>query len=101
MGEKTNIADEDPDDIFYTATWLENYPNTTYGVNNQAVYLDDYYAEYDWFVQNCIRIPETELLLFSWDDVSDDEDDYITKGEKMAHALISSSQQFIAKEHYE
>lgn len=100
-GEKPDILDEDPDDMFYTATWVESYPNTKYYVHNQEVYLDDYYAEYDWFVKNCIRIPETELILFRWDDVSDDEDDYITKGEKMATALISSSQQFIKKEHYE
>ena len=57
--------------------------------------MDDYYAEYNCFVTKYIRIPETELVLFSWDEVSNDEDDYITKGEKMAEALITSKQKFI------
>ena len=94
-GEQTDIVDEDPDDMFYTATWVESYPSTTYYVNRQEVYLDDYYAEYNHFVKTCIRIPETELILISWDDVSDDEDDYTTKGAKMAEALVTSEQEFI------
>ena len=94
-GEQTDIVDEDPDDMFYTATWVESYPSTTYYVNRQEVYHDDYYAEYNHFVKTCIRIPETELILISWDDVSDDEDDYTTKGTKMAEALVTSEQEFI------
>ena len=94
-GEQTDIVDEDPDDMFYTATWSESYPSTTYYVNRQEVYLDDYYAEYNHFVKTCIRIPETELILISWDDVSGDEDDYTTKGAKMAEALVTSEQEFI------
>lgn len=94
-GEQRDIVDEDPDDGVYTATWIESYPSTTYYVNRQEVYLDDYYAEYNQFIMTRIRIPETELILYSWDDVSDDEDDYATKGTKMAEALISSEQEFI------
>ena len=94
-GEQTDIVDEDPDDMFYTATWVESYPDTTYYVNRQEVYLDDYYAEYNHFLKTCIRIPETEFILISWDDVSDDEDDYATKGAKMAEALVTSEQEFI------
>lgn len=94
-GEQTDIVDEDPDDMFYTATWVESYPSTTYYVNRQEVYLDDYYAEYNHFVKTCIRIPETDLILISWDDVSDDDDDYATKGAKMAEALVTSEQEFI------
>ena len=94
-GEQTDIVDEDPDDMFYTATWVESYPNTTYYVGHQEAYLDDYYAEYNEFIMTHIRIPETELILFSWDDVSTDEDDYASKGKKMAEALISSDQEFI------
>lgn len=94
-GEQTDIVDEDPDDMFYTATWVESYPSTTYYVNRQESYLDDYYAEYNQFVMTRIRIMETELILFRWDDVSNDEDDYAVKGAKMAEALISSKQEFI------
>lgn len=95
-GEKTDIVDEDPNDMFYTATWVETYPNTKYYVYSSEVYLDDYYAEYDKFVRNYIRIPETELVLFDWDEVSDEEDSYAVKGEKMAEALITSTQEFIS-----
>lgn len=94
-GEQTDIVDEDPDDMYYTATWIESYPETLYYIEGKEVYLDDYYEEYDWFIQNCIRIPETELVLIDWDDVTDDEDDYVTRGSKMAQALITSKQRFI------
>lgn len=94
-GKQTDIVDVNPEDGLYTATWVETYPNTTYYVYNNEVYLDDYYAEYNCFVTKYIRIPETELILFSWDEVSNDEDDYITKGEKMAEVLITSKQKFI------
>ena len=30
-----------------------------------------------------------------WDDVAENEDDYITKGKKMAEALINTKQKFI------
>lgn len=39
-----------------------------------------------------IRIVETELILFSLDDVPTDEDDYAAKGAKMAESLISYDQ---------
>lgn len=94
-GEKTDIVDEDPNDGVYTATWVETYPNTTYYVYSNEVYLDDYYAEYNNFLMTCIRIPETELVLIDWDDVAEDGDDYAIRGEKMAQALISSNQRFI------
>ena len=94
-GEQTDIKDEDPDDMFYTATWVETYTDTKYYVHGNEVYLDEYYSEYNHFIKTHIRIPETELILFSWDDVSDEEDDYTVKGVKMAEALITSEQKFI------
>ena len=94
-GEQTDIVDVNPEDVLYTVTWVETYPNTTYYVYNNEVYLDDYYAEYNCFVTKYIRIPEAELVLFSWDEVSNDEDDYITKAKKMAEALTTSKQKFI------
>ncbi|MBO5415227.1 MAG: hypothetical protein J6A83_01180 [Clostridia bacterium] len=94
-GEQTDIVDEDPDDMFYSATWVESYPDTTYYLHNREVYLDDYYAEYNSFVRNCIPISETALTVIWWGDVSEDEDDYATKGRKMADALLASEQEFI------
>ena len=96
-GEKTDIVDQDPDDMFYTATWVESYPSTTYYVHGKEVYLDDYYAEYGHFIKTCIRIPETELLMFGWDQVAEGEEDYAVKGAKMAEALITSEQEFVLR----
>ena len=95
FGEQTDIVDEDPDDMFYTATWVETYPNTTYYINDQEVYLDDYYAAYDHFVQTSVRIPETELILIRWEEISNEDDDASQKGAKMAEALVNSKQEFI------
>ena len=94
-GEETDITNEDSSDMFYTATWGETYPNTEYYVHNKKVYLDDYYAEYNQFVMQYVRIPETELVRFTGDDVCNDEDDYVTKGKKMANALVNSQQAFL------
>ena len=66
-----------------------------YYIGDEKVTFDEYYAECDKFVTNKIMLPETELILIDWDDVSEDEDDYITKGKKMAEALISTDQKFI------
>lgn len=66
-----------------------------YYIGDEKVTFDEYYAECDKFVTNKIMLPETELILIDWDDVSEDEDDYITKGKKMAEALISTNQKFI------
>lgn len=90
--EYTEYVDGEPN---YDSEWFEIYPSTAYSVHNRDVDLDTYYAEYDSFVRTCVRIHETELVLFYWGDVSDDTDDYATRGEKMAEALVSSSQEFI------
>ena len=66
-----------------------------YYIGDEKVTFDEYYAECDKFVTNKIMLPETELILIDWDDVSEDEDDYITKGKKMVEALISTEQKFI------
>ena len=74
---------------------IERYPATNYYMYQSEVGLDEYYQAYDTFLQTCIRIPETELILFDWGDVSDDADDYPTKGKKMAAALIASAQEYV------
>ena len=94
-GEQRDIVDDNPDDGYYTATWVESYPDTTYYLNSQKVYLDDYYAMYNHFIRMYIRIPQTELIMISWSDISDDGDDYTTKGAKMAEALVRSEQEFV------
>ena len=73
----------------------EAYPATAYYVYGKAVCLDEYYAEYEQFLQAFVRIPETELVLIDWSDVTDEGDDAFAKGEKMAEALLGSGQAFI------
>ncbi len=89
------LEDPDPTDSYYVATWEEIYSNTSYFVDGEMVYLDDYYDAYDRFVADHIRIPETTLQLIRWDDVSEDEDSYEEKAKKMAKALISTDQKFL------
>lgn len=88
---KETISTEDEDMIIVT----EIYPETCYYVYGKIATIDEYYDEFEWFTQNCIRIRETELKLFRWEDVTEDGDDYVTRGEKMAEALVSSDQEFI------
>ena len=75
--------------------WVEEYPYASYSVRGKDAYLDDYYAELDWFTAHCIRIPETELSMIDWDSVCSDEDDRFTRAAKMAEALLSSDQKFV------
>ena len=79
----------------YTGTWVETYPDTQYFFKGELVSLDHYYYEYDRFVNQWIRIPETALLLISWSDVVEDEDDNVTRAIKMARALVTSEQEFV------
>lgn len=82
-------------DSSQSVEWAEGYSRTTFYLYSEKVSMDTYYAEYDRFVKTYIRIPETELVLFYWDDISDDEDSYEEKGRKMARALVNSEQAFI------
>ena len=75
--------------------WIETYPDTTYYVYGREVSLDEYYATYEQFFTRYVRIPETDLLLYDWDEVAPDEEDYEVRGQKMAAALVASDQQFI------
>jgi len=93
--EKIDVVEEASDELSGTEAWLEIYPNTEYYVNGSAVSLDKYYSEYERFVRESIRIPETELILFAWRDVADSEDDYAVRGRKMAEALVNSRQEFL------
>lgn len=93
-GEIVDQAPTDEEGI-YSGTWVETYPDTRYKVDGEAVDLDSYYYEYDNFIRNWIRIPETALCLFSWSDVAEDEDDDVSRAIKMARALVTSKQKFI------
>ena len=93
--EQQDVVDEDPNDPYYSATWVETYPETEYFIGTQAVTLDEYYDEYDLFVRTRVRIPETEMITIRWGDIEAEEDDYATHGRKMAEALLATDQKFI------
>lgn len=75
----------------------EDYTRAEYYLFGERVMMTDYYYAYSTFGATCVRIPETELILIGWDDVSSDGDDRFVRAEKMADALFSSGQKFIAK----
>lgn len=93
--------DEDPNpdgDDIYLDEWVEIYPDTEYYISGQKVYLDNYLSELERFHNSYIRIPETQMKVLKWKDVSDEDDDYVTRGAKMAEALLALDQKFIAME---
>ena len=84
-----------PTNPLYDDAEIGECEEITYYIGDKKVSFDEYYAECDEFVTNKIKIPQTELIMIDWDDVSDDDDDYVTKGKKMAEALINTEQKFI------
>ena len=84
-----------PTNPLYDDSKIGECMEITYYINDKVVTFDEYYAECDEFVTSKIKIPQTEFIMIDWDDVSDDDDDYVTKGKKMAKALINTEQKFI------
>ena len=57
---------------------------------------ENYLFERESFDENYVRIPETEVRCVSWYDVASDGDTPEDQGRKMADALLSTGQRFIA-----
>ena len=66
-----------------------------YKLDGKAATAEAYAAAHAAFQQNCQMQNGTRMVLISWSDVSDSEDDAKTRGRKMAEALLSSEQAFI------
>ena len=77
------------------SSWDQIYTGVEFRVNGNESYIGAYFSEYDFFLENYIRIPETALLLVDWDDVCDYDEDQTVRSKKMTDALLSSKQQFI------
>ena len=92
-GRIVDVKDDDGDT--FVGEWVESYPYASYKVRGKGATLDEYYYEMDWFNSNCVRIPETELQMIRWWDVSSDDDDRFERAEKMVDALLSTDQKFI------
>ena len=80
----------------------EVYAETHHYVEDKPVSLDDYYREYDRFTETCVRIPETALIVLSWDDVTEGgaffdgpPEEFERRAREMAYALTHSEQAFL------
>lgn len=90
------LPDETEKDGEDTAeAWVEKCCNT-YELWGESVSFDDYYAEYDAFVENCSRLTQSGMQSVMWDAV-EEEDDLLQEAlaEKMADALLQNGQQYI------
>ncbi len=92
-GETIETGDVNEDGV-PIGKWVESYPYSRYSVYGEDAYLDDYYAEIDWFHKNGIRIPETELQMINWWNATRADDRFV-RAEQMADALLTTTQKFI------
>lgn len=90
LSTKHDVEHETEGDNIY-----EIYPNTDYYVYGDKVSIDDYYDELDCFTASVIPLLETQLQMIPWNSVCEDNDDRFVRAEKMADALVSSSQKFV------
>ena len=67
----------------------------SYRINGKEDFADNYLYEKDAFERSYVRIHETGLKLFSWEDVCDEDEDRHVKGKKMTDALLGSGQRFV------
>lgn len=92
---EVELSDEDKENGIQSA-WEEVYPGVKFWVNGDSATIEEYFAAQDNFTENYIRIPETGILLFAWDDVADKDDSTDVRAEKMADALLASKQKFLS-----
>ena len=65
-------------------------------VNGEPEFFQEYHYELTDFYQEHSLVPHTGLMLYYWSDVSDDDDSYQERAEKMAEMLLyGSGQQFV------
>ena len=91
---KVEIPDADADEGYRTE-WEEVYTGVYFSVDGNKASIEEYFAAQDDFLTNYVRITETGIILIDWDDVTDKEDDVLSKAEKMAEVLLSTDQKFI------
>ena len=72
--------------------------STVYEVYDKESDMFGYYSAMNEFLTTHVLIPETRISSIVWDDVSSDEEAQEIRAEKMADALLSSDQKFIAPE---
>ena len=90
--DKRELTDENGD--FYGID-LE-IADVSFGVNGESTDFQSYHYDITDFYQNHCLVPNTSIKLFYWSDVSDENDSYQERAEKMAQMLLyGSGQKFI------
>lgn len=77
------------------SAWEEICSGARFWVNENRATIEAYFKAQDRFTENYIRIVETGMQLVDWDDVVNGDEDIATQTEKMADALLSSSQKYV------
>lgn len=77
------------------SAWEEITSGARFWVNENRATIEAYFKAQDRFTENYIRIVETGMQLVDWDDVVNGDEDIATQIEKMADALLSSSQKYV------
>lgn len=86
--------DEKTDSAIQSA-WEEVCSGARFWVNEDHATIETYFKAQDRFTENHIRIAETGMQLVDWDDVANGDGGIATQAEKMADALLSSSQKYV------
>lgn len=84
-----------PKNSLYDDSFIENCFEIDYYVGPNLVEAEEFLAKCDDISSTLIKIPETALVLISWSDISDDDDDSASRAKRMANALVSTEQKFI------
>ena len=90
--EEKHVESEDGDinEVEFVITDAE------FKINGEDVDFQHYHYELSEFYQSYSLVPNTGLLLYDWSDVSDAEDSYRERAEKMAQMLLyGSGQRFV------
>lgn len=74
---------------------VEDYTESRYYISGERADMADYFAACGAFDANCIRIPETELIIIDCYNTVSKDDDRFARAEKIVDALLSSKQKFI------
>lgn len=87
-------------DLNISADYVLDVPSANenrveYFIDYKPASWHDYQDLLDRFYMNYVRIPETELTMIDWSEVSKKDDDRFVSAQKMADALLASEQKYV------
>ena len=75
--------------------WLEYCAGTDFYVDGKSASVEEYLCEKYVIDTYRVLVPETRMQEIFWPDVVSDDDDALTRAEKMADALLSTDQRYV------